>query len=153
MQSKALTVDSYLKEVPATQQNAMLALRQLLLKHLPKGFEEGMLYGMVGYYVPHALYPKGYHCKPQDPLPFISLAAQKNFIALYHMGIYADPALLAWFQAEYAQAGVGKLDMGKSCIRFKNPDKIPYDLLAQLVQKTTVKQWIALYEKQFLRSK
>lgn len=151
MQSKALTPDLYVAEADPAKQAALVTFRQLLKKNLPKGFEEGMLYGSIGYYVPHSLYPKGYHCKPSDPLPFINLAAQKNFIAFYHMGIYADPQLLEWFQTEFAKTGMGKLDMGKSCIRFKNPDKIPFDLMGKLIQKMSVKDWIERYETQFRR--
>lgn len=103
---------------------------------------------MIGFSVPHSRYPAGYHCNPKDPLPFAGLASQKNHIAFYHMGIYADPALLDWFQKAYAERVPGKLDMGKSCIRFKNPAKVPVDLLAELCSKMTVDDWIALYEKE-----
>lgn len=147
MQSKAATVEAYLNELPEERQQALSRLREVILKNLPKGFSEGMGYGMVGYSVPHTLYPAGYHCDPKLPLPFISLASQKNFIALYHMGIYADPELLEWFTKEYPKHSKTKPDMGKSCIRFKKINDIPYDLIAALVKKMTVKQWIALYEE------
>jgi len=104
---------------------------------------------MIGYVVPHALYPKGYHCKPADPLPFINLASQKNFIAVYHMGLYADPDLMKWFTHSFPKYSTQKLDLGKSCIRFKKADQIPYQLLGALAEKMTPKQWIELYEKQF----
>jgi hypothetical protein len=102
---------------------------------------------MLGYVVPHHLYPAGYHCKPSEPLPFVSIASQKNSINFYHMGIYADATLLNWFVAEYPKHSKQKLDMGKSCIRFKKPEYIPYELLGQLMQKMTAAQWIALYER------
>src|ERR1700754_887213 len=146
MQSKATTVDEYLAEIPADRQEAMNKLRKIIKKNLPKGFKEGMGYGMMGYSVPHAIYPAGYHCNPKDPLPFAGLASQKNSINFYHMGIYADPKLLKWFTDAYTKAGVGKLDMGKSCIRFKKPENIPYDLIGELCNKITVDDWISLYE-------
>ncbi len=108
-----------------------------------------MSYGMIGYVVPHKTYPEGNHCNPKLPLPFINIASQKNFIALYHMGMYADKALLDWFVAEYPKHCKTKLDMGKSCVRFKKPENIPFDLIAELVKKMTVKDWISLYETSF----
>jgi uncharacterized protein YdhG (YjbR/CyaY superfamily) len=147
MQSKAATVDDYIKELPKERQEAVTKLRKEIRKNLPKGFKEGMGYGMMGYSVPHSLYPAGYHCDPKQPLPFMGLASQKNFIAVYHMGVYADPKLLKWFTDEYKKVGVGKLDMGKSCIRFKKPENIPYKLIGELVSKITPQQWIEKYEK------
>ncbi len=147
MQSKATTVDDYIKELPKERQEAMTKLRKEIKKNLPKGFNEGMGYGMMGYSVPHSLYPAGYHCNPKDPLPFMGLASQKHFIAVYHMGVYADPKLLKWFTDEYARAVVGKLDMGKSCIRFKKLENIPYKLIGELASKLTPQQWIEKYEK------
>jgi uncharacterized protein YdhG (YjbR/CyaY superfamily) len=147
MQSKATTADQYIKELPGDRQEAVKKLRSEIKKNLPKGFKEVMGYGMMGYAVPHSMYPAGYHCKPTDPLPFMGIASQKNFIAVYSMGIYASPKLLKWFTDEYAKAGVGKLDMGKSCIRFKNMDKIPYKLIGELSSKITAEEWIAMYEK------
>lgn len=107
-----------------------------------------MSYGMIGYVVPHSVYPAGYHCDPKLPLPFINLASQKNFIALYHMGLYADAELLEWFTAEYPRHSSTKLDMGKSCIRFKKPEAIPYALIGQLAKKMSTDDWIRLYESQ-----
>jgi hypothetical protein len=101
--------------------------------------------------VPHQLYPAGYHCDPKLPLPFINIAAQKNFIALYHMGIYANTQLLAWFTAEHTKRVKGKLDIGKSCIRYKKAENIPYDLIGELMQKITVKEWIEGYENAFIK--
>jgi uncharacterized protein YdhG (YjbR/CyaY superfamily) len=147
MQSKATTVEQYLAELPAGRQKAMNELRKVIKKNLPKGFKEEMGYGNMGYVVPHSKYPGGYHCDPKQPLPFLGVASQKNFIAVYHMGVYADPKLYKWFVDEYAKAAVGKLDMGKSCIRFKNPEKIPYKLIGELASKITPDEWIALYEK------
>ncbi|MBK8699086.1 MAG: DUF1801 domain-containing protein [Saprospiraceae bacterium] len=153
MQSKATTVEDYLAELPEDRKEAMTMLRKIIKKNLPKGFQECMGYGMMGYSVPHSLYPSGYHCDPKQPLPFMSLASQKNFIAVYHMGVYADPTLLDWFTKAFAEAGVGKLDMGKSCIRFKNMNKIPFDLIGELASKMTTKDWIAMYEKNYVKSR
>jgi hypothetical protein len=124
-------------------------LQKLFKKNLPKGFEEQMSYGMVGYVVPHKIYPDGYHCDPKLPLPFLSIASQKNFIALYHMGVYAVPELHDWFVSEYPKHCKSKLDMGKSCIRFKKMEDIPYDLIAELAKKMTVQDWISCYEKNY----
>ncbi len=146
MQSKASTVEEYLATLPADRQEVMSRLRKEILKNLPKGFSECMNYGMIGYVVPHSLYPAGYHCDPKLPLPFLGLASQKNAISLYHMGMYADPALMQWFTAEHAKASPKKLDMGKSCIRYKKPEDIPFSLIGKLVSKMKPKDWIALYE-------
>ncbi len=153
MQSKATTVKEYLNQLPEERKAAFNELRDTLYKNMPKGFEEQMGYGMVGYVVPHTLYPKGYHCDPKLPLPFVSIASQKNFIALYHMGIYANPALLKWFVDEFPKHSKGKLDMGKSCIRFKKTDDIPFKLIKELIKKMTTKEWIELYESAFVKQK
>lgn len=153
MQSKAPTVDQYLTEIPAERQDAVNKLRKVIKKNLPKGFKEDMGYGMIWYGIPHSLYPAGYHCDPKQPLPFMGLASQKNSINLYHMGLYADPKLLDWFTKAYAQAVPGKLDMGKSCIRFKKPEQIPYDLIGELCSKMTPQDWIKLYESNLKKSK
>ena len=118
-------------------------------ENIPKGFSEELSYGIPAWVVPHSLYPKGYHCSPELPLPFVSIASQKNFIALYHMGIYATPELLQWFVGEYPKHCKRKLDMGKSCIRFKNIDDIPFELIGKLMQKMTPKDWIKKYESTF----
>lgn len=149
MQSKATTVDAYIQEIPEERKAVIEALRKIVKKSLPKGFEEQMNYGMIGYVVPHTIYPKGYHCKPSDPLPFMNIASQKNFIAIYHMGMYADPSLLKWFTDAYAKQVKGKLDMGKSCMRFKKPDQIPVDLIGELASKMSPEQWIQVYEQAF----
>ena len=147
MQSKAATVDQYLSEVPPERQEAINKLRSVILKNLPKVFKEVMSYGMIGYCVPHSIYPAGYHCNPKDPLPFAMLASQKNSINFYHMGIYIEPKLLKWFTDEYAKTALGKLDMGKSCMRFKKADNIPYKLIGDLMTKLTVEKWIEMFEK------
>jgi hypothetical protein len=153
MQIKANTPDEYLELIPGDRKPAMNRLRQTILDNLPKGFEETMSYGMIGYVVPHSVYPLGYHCDPKLPLPFINIASQKNFVAFYHMGIYAEKELLDWFTTEFPLHSKLKLDMGKSCIRFKNPDQIPFQLIGQLVQKISVEKWIENYESKIKPSK
>ena len=145
MQSKAKTVTEYLSELPADRQKVVMAMRKALKQNLPKGFEEVMGYGMMGYVVPHKLYPKGYHATPHLPLPFIGIASQKNFIALYHMAMTGD--LLKWFREEWKEHTKKKLDMGKSCIRFKKPEDVPIVLIEKLAQKITPQQWVAQYEE------
>lgn len=153
MQSKATTVDMYIAELPEDRQKAVAKLRSVIKKNLPKGFKEGMGYGMMGWSVPHSIYPAGYHCTPTDPLPFMGLASQKNSINLYHMGIYADPKLLKWFTDAHAKASTKKLDMGKSCIRYKKPEDIPFDLIGELAAKITVQDWINMYESNLKNSR
>ena len=143
------SIDTYINRFPEDRQEALKNLRQILQKNLPAGFEETLQYSMITYVVPHSLYPKGYHCKPTDALPFISIASQKAGIHLYHMGIYADQELLTWFTDAYAKVCKTKLDMGKSCIRFKKLDQIPYELIGELAQKMTPQQWIERYEAAF----
>lgn len=143
------TVKEYLKNIPAERKEAFHSLRETILDALPAGFEETLSYGMIGYVVPHRLYPDGYHCDPRLPLPFLNLANQKGFIALYHMGLYADKKMLDWFTREYKSRTGKKPDMGKSCIRFKKPGEIPLPLIAELIKQMSPKQWIALYEKSF----
>ncbi len=147
MQSKASTPKTYIAELPEDRKEPIRKFRKVILDNLPDGFEEQMTYGMLGYVVPHSRYPDGYHCDPKQPLPFINLASQKNYIALYHSGIYSDPKLLDWFTNQWPKHMDTKLDMGKSCIRFKNPTKIPYELMGELVRKMTVDAWIERYEK------
>lgn len=151
MHYPASNADEYLNQLPPDRIEPMRKLREVILENLPQGFSEATGYGMMGYCVPHSVYPAGYHCNPKDPLPFLGIASQKNFIALYHMGIYADPELLEWFVGEYPKHVKSKLDMGKSCIRFKNPDQIPYELIGELVKKMSVEEWIGLYEKHLKR--
>jgi hypothetical protein len=153
MTSAAKTVEEYMNNLPEDRKKAMELLRNTMLKNVPKGFEEGMNYGMIGYYVPHSIYPNGYHCKPADPLPFITFASQKNSINFYHMGMYANKELYDWFVAEYPKHSTRKLDMGKSCIRFNKLDEIPFELLGELVTKVSVADWIATYEAAFVNKK
>ena len=146
MQYKATSVEDYISQVPEDRKEALTKLREVINSNLPKGFEEGIQYGMIGYYVPHSLYPSGYHCTPEIPLPFMSFASQKNSINLYHMGVYSINELHDWFVAEYPKYSKRKLDMGKSCIRFKKPEDIPYELIGELASKITVDEWITTYE-------
>lgn len=146
MQSNAKTPDQYIKELPEDRREVMQKLRETINKNIPQGYEEIMQYGMISYVVPHSRYPNGYHCKPTDALPFLSIASQKNHIAFYHMGVYLDTKLYGWFTAEYPNHARGKLDMGKSCIRFKNPNNIPFELLGELSSKISVDDWIERYE-------
>ncbi len=145
MQSKAKTVPEYIDSLPAERKPVIAALRKAIAKNLPKGFEEQMGYGMMGYVVPLKLYPPGYHVTPELPLPFMGVASQKNHIAVYHMAMSGD--LLDWFQDEWRVHSRKKLDMGKSCIRFRKPEDVPVDLIGNLASKLTPKQWIEIYEK------
>ncbi|PLX14253.1 MAG: hypothetical protein C0598_01775 [Marinilabiliales bacterium] len=149
MQTKAKTVEEYIANIPDERREAIVKLRKVVLENLPEGFVEEMNYGMIGYVVPHSIYPDGYHCAPELPLPFANIANQKNHIGFYHMGVYADPDLNKWFTQEYAKVSKYKLDMGKSCIRYKNPDRITYELIGELMQKMSVEDWIKLYEKNY----
>ncbi|GIW80790.1 MAG: hypothetical protein KatS3mg105_2597 [Gemmatales bacterium] len=151
MYSKAATVDEYLAELPEERRAVIQAIRNVIRKHLPKGYEEGMQYGMIGYYVPHGIYPDGYHCDPKQPLPFAGLAAQKNHFAIYLMFLYANPEQLAWFQKEWAKTGK-KLDMGKSCVRVKNLDDVPLNVIGQAIRRVPVKKYIEHYETTMRRS-
>jgi len=152
MQYKASSPEEYIKLLPEERKEPVKKLRQIILDNLPKGMEEQMSYGMLGFVIPHSIYPDGYHCDPKLPLPFMNLASQKNFIALYHMGMYAKNDLLVWFTEEYDKKCNYKLDMGKSCVRFKKMDDIPYDLIAELVQKMSTKEWISIYENQIKKN-
>jgi uncharacterized protein YdhG (YjbR/CyaY superfamily) len=146
MTSQAISVEQYLSELPSDRKEALGKLRDTILKNLPPGFEEQMNYGMVGYVVPHSLYPPGYHCDPKLPLPFAGLASQKNSINFYHTGLYINPSLLEWFLAEYPKHCAARLDMGKSCIRFKTEAHMPLKLIGQLIQKLSVEDYIKMYE-------
>ncbi|XMO88149.1 DUF1801 domain-containing protein [Algibacter sp. AS12] len=146
MQSKATTVKQYLDELPEDRKEPITKLRQQILDNLPKGVEETMSYGMLGYVIPHSVYPQGYHCNTKLPLPFMNLASQKNFIAVYSMVIYSKQEVMDWFTAEYAKRCKYKLDMGKSCMRFKKMDDIPFDLIGELTAKVSAEEWINIYE-------
>ncbi len=147
MKTQGTTPEEVIANCPEERQEAMMKLRKTILDNLPTGFKEGIGYGMIGYAVPHSLYPSGYHCDPKLPLPFMSFASQKNFIAFYHMGMYAHKELLDWFVSEFQQVSKTKLDMGKSCVRFKKPDQIPFELIGKLVSKMSMEDWISIYEK------
>jgi len=149
MQIKAETPEQYIEQLTDDRKLVFQKLRQTIAENLPQGFVETISYGMLSYVVPNSIYPAGYHCNPSEPLPFLSIASQKNFVAIYHMGIYADKQLFDWFTTEYPKYVKTKLDMGKSCIRFKKMEQIPFQLIAELAQKMTVNQWIELYEKSF----
>ena len=149
MKIEADSPDQYIGQLADDRKDAMTKLRQTILDNLPEGFEETMNYGMIGYVVPKSIYPAGYHCDPKLPLPFISIASQKNFVAVYHLGLYADKPLMDWFTSEYPKHTKAKLDMGKSCIRFKKAEQIPFDLIGQLAEKLTVEKWIEMYESNF----
>ena len=149
MKVKATTVAEYLDNIHEERKVIMIKLLDVISKNIPKGFLFQLGYGMPAWVVPHSTYPDGYHCKPELPLPFINVASQKNFIALYHMGIYANPELMEWFVSEYPKHCKRKLDMGKSCIRFKKIEEIPFELIAELSTKMTPKDWINLYENKF----
>ncbi len=146
MQYEATSPEDYISQVPEERQATLKKLRQVINDNLPKGFQEGMQYKMIGYFVPHTMYPDGYHCNPKEPLPFMSFASQKNSVNLYHSGIYAKKELYDWFVAEFPKHSKRKLDMGKSCIRFKYLDDIPFELIAELTQKMTCEEWIEIYE-------
>ena len=146
MQSKATSPKDYINQLPEDRKAPITKLNNLIKKQMPKGLEAGMEYGMLAYYVPKSIYPDGYHCKPFPPLPFINLASQKNFIALYHSGMYAKKELHDWFVNEYPKHNKRKLDMGKSCIRFKKMDEIPFELIGELTKKMSSNEWIDIYE-------
>lgn len=151
MQIPAISVDDYISKIPEERQEIFKKLFDTIDDNLPKGFKQGVSYGMVGWDVPLETYPSGYHCTPGSPLPFMGLASQKNFIALYHMGIYSKPELLEWFVSEFPKYSKRKLDMGKSCVRFKKIDEIPLELIAELSKRMTVDEWIECYEKNLKR--
>ena len=146
MSTQINTPEDYIAQLPEERKTVVSKLHNLILKHMPEGLKSGMAYGMLAYFVPKSIYPPGYHCKPFPPLPFINVASQKNFIAIYHSGLYANKELYNWFVSEYPKHCKYKIDMGKSCIRFKKIDDIPYDLITQLLGKMTIKEWITIYE-------
>jgi len=146
MKADGTTVNEILANIPIERKEAFQKMHETIVDNLPKGFEAAISYGGLGYVVPHSIYPNGYHCKPAEPLPFAGLASQKNSINFYHMGIYSKPELLEWFVNEYPKHSKQKLDMGKSCIRFKKLDQIPFELIGELMQKMTVEDWVNIYE-------
>jgi hypothetical protein len=151
MKIEATTPEQYIEQLPSERKEAISKLREVILENLPEGFTEEMSYGMIGYVVPKSIYPGGYHANPELPLPFINIASQKNHIAVYHSGIYADKNLMDWFVREFPKRSSKKLNMGKSCLRFKKPEDIPFELIGQLAAKMTVEEWINIYEKNLKR--
>jgi hypothetical protein len=147
MTIQANSPEEYIAKVTDDRREYFSKLRNVILENLPDGFEETLTYGMIGYVVPHSKYPAGYHCDPKQPLPFMSIASQKNFIAFYHSGIYAIKEIHNWFVSEYPKHSKRKLDMGKSCVRFKKSEEIPFELIAELVRKIDPDKWIEVYEK------
>jgi uncharacterized protein YdhG (YjbR/CyaY superfamily) len=153
LKAEVQTVKQYIEKLPHKRKEIILKLRQIILQNLPKGFEETISYGMIGYVVPHKIYPEGYHCKPEEPLPFINIANQKNHIALYHLGLYYNEELMNWFSNEFKRIYNQKPDIGKGCIRFKNMEKIPFELIGELVKKVSVDDWIKLYEEKIKQNR
>ena len=151
MKSTAATVNEYLDSLPEDRKKGLSELREVILKNLPKGYTETMAYGMPAYVVPHSIYPKGYHCDSKIPLPLVNIASQKNHLAFYHMGLYANKELYEWFTDEWKKRSSVKLDIGKSCIRFKKKEDIPFDLMGELIKKLTPEKWITLYESMIKR--
>ena len=148
MKSTATTPEEYIAQLPDDRKVPIQKLRQIILDHLDPGFYECINYGMLGYVVPFSIYPNGYHCNPKLPLPFMNLASQKHFIAVYHSGMYAQKEIFDWFVAEYPKHCLSKIDMGKSCVRLKKMNEIPYALIGQLAAKLSVQEWITMYETQ-----
>lgn len=153
MKADGKTVEEILVNLPEDRIEPFNKLHNIIMENLPKGFEAAISYGGLGYVIPHSLYPAGYHCKPSEPLPFAGIASQKDSINFYHMGIYSKPELLDWFVMEYPKHSKQKLDMGKSCVRFKKFNEIPYELIAELMKKITANDWIETYEKNYLKAK
>lgn len=148
MKATGNSVEEILANVPADRLEPFKKLHEVIVENLPAGFKPGISYGGLGYIIPHSVYPAGYHCKPTEPLPFAGIASQKNTINFYHMGIYSDPSLYEWFVTEYPKHSNQKLDIGKSCIRFKKFDQIPYKLIGELMTKISAEAWINMYETQ-----
>lgn len=146
MKANGTTVEEILANVPEERKEAFNKLHQVIVANLPEGFAPGISYGGLGYVVPHTVYPSGYHCKPIEPLPFAGIASQKNSINFYHMGMYAQPELYDWFVNAFPKYSSRKLDIGKSCVRFKKVDDIPFELIGALMQKMSLTDWITLYE-------
>ena len=146
MKANGTTVMDILSNIPSDKAEHFNQLHDIIVKNLPIGFEAGISYGGLGYVIPHTLYPAGYHCKPIEPLPFAGISSQKNSINFYHMGMYSDPLLYEWFVTEYPKHSKQKLDMGKSCVRFKKLDDIPFKLIGELMRKMSAQEWINLYE-------
>jgi uncharacterized protein YdhG (YjbR/CyaY superfamily) len=151
MKSNALTIKQYIDSIPEDRKKVINRLIDVISHNIPKGFSKVISYGYPGFVIPHLLYPDGYHCDTKLPLPFISVASQKHFVAVYHCGLYANSKLMNWFLSEYPKYSNRKLDMGKGCIRFKKIEEIPYKLIGELSSKMTTKDWISIYEKNIKR--
>lgn len=147
MRSDAQTVDEYLISVDPKWIGIITKLRKIIVENIPQEIEERMNYGMIGYVIPHSIYPEGYHANPEEPLPYINLAAQKNNVSLYHMGVYGDPELERWFNERYREEVGKKPNMGKSCIRFRKEEEIPFTLIEELMGKITIEDYIDRYRK------
>ena len=145
MQSKATSVQQYLEELPEDRRQVLQAIREVILKNVDRDIEEGMQYGMIGYYVPHHIYPQGYHCDPKQPLPYLSMASQKNHMALYMMLAYIDGTDDTWFRKKWAATG-RKLDMGKCCIRFRRLEDVALDVVAEAIRRVPTQKHIEFYE-------
>ncbi len=141
MQSKVTTVEQYLAELPEDRRAVIEAVRQVILKNLDKDYEEGIQYGMIGYYVPHRVYPRGYHCDPKQPLPFAGLASQKNYMSLYLMCVYGESDHSKWFRESWARTGK-KLDMGKSCVRFKKLDDLALEVIGEAIKRVPAQKYV-----------
>ncbi|MES2379229.1 MAG: DUF1801 domain-containing protein [Bacteroidota bacterium] len=146
-----MSIAAYFNDLPDDRKAPMQALWKAISDNIPEGFAAQFCYGMPGFVIPHSVYPAGYHCDPKLPLGFIYIGSQKNFIVMHHLGLYANKGLLDWFTAEYPKHSKYKLDMGKGCVRFKKPDQIPLDLIAQLAARVTPQQYIATYERAIQR--
>lgn len=146
MRSQAGTVDAYLKALPPDRREAIEAVRATILENLGEGYEEGMQYGMIGYYVPHRVYPDGYHCDPRQPVPFASVASQKNHMAVYLMCIYGMPEHQAWFREAWTKTGK-RLDMGKGCVRFRKLEDVPLEVLGEAIRRVPVEAFLEHYTK------
>ncbi len=153
MRITANSPEEYISKLPDDRKEAITKLREIINKNIPDGFEEQMNYGMIGWVIPHSLYPNGYHTDSKQPLPFMNIASQKNHIAVYHSGVYSDKELNNWFVNEFKEISKRKLDMGKSCIRFKNPEHITYDLIGELSSKLSAQEWINMYETSYRKKK
>jgi len=154
MTSSGATVEEYLAELPPDRREVIAAVRAVILANLDSAYQEKMAYGMIGYSIPHSVYPAGYHCNPKDPLPFAGLASQKNSMAVYLMSLYiqADGADTAWFESEWAKSG-RKLDKGKSCIRFQKLGDLDLNVLGQAIKRVPAKLYIKYYEANLAAAK
>jgi hypothetical protein len=151
MKTAAKTVDEYLQSLPEERRAVVNAVRKVIRANLPEGYAECVQYGMIGYVVPHSIYPAGYHCDPRQPLPIAGLAAQKNYFAMHLMAVYGHPETEQWFRKAYLASGK-KLDMGKACVRFKKVDDLPLEVIGQLIARVPVKAYVARVQK-FLQSR